>query len=317
MSKLQVMVNKLIDIVISYRRIQKPYLSDVDIKTILAMPLPDLIVKLEESVNSMLYKERQSLMHFFIYAIKQVKPLVDKPEHLSKDEKIIVNKTLLNLLTQNAILLQRSQNSPDLSITYGDTTENIQGFTRLGGYSLCQSGQIIKSTLFASEELPKLTETSDFQAIINHLIVKHQKPLLQEAKIKRLQAEITQLKEQLLEKDQQHANYQSLASTLETERQTSQLLFEENQMLQQRLLTIESNVADLQQRNQDLNQQMTKIALESPPIALQSSLIQSQPHRLMYHSSLSPMLNPFFFASISPPIKTTDINEKEPVKRAG
>lgn len=172
MSRLQELINKLVQIIVSYNETQTN-------KTI---PPESFSNKSPEELHQFLqkmiteatkvYKTRGSLLTYFLFVVDTIKPLVDRKTSLMESEQQSILQTLQSLLNTINLLLKTSHNIY-ISVSYDNSIIKIPGFIRgVISSSLCNTGQII------SRELADALNDSS-KGYMDKLILDHQSPLLE------------------------------------------------------------------------------------------------------------------------------------------
>lgn len=223
MSKLQKMLQKITQVIVSYYETQISHSYSLESYSNKSHE------ELQEFLQSLIdeatkkWPTRRSLLQYFLFVIDTIKPLADKKSPMTQDEEDLVLNTLVLLLTTCRHLLSASQ-SETVNAKYGETITPIPGFVRgfAKGYSFCNTGQLINSVLF---EPLKITKDTDIQEMIKELISRHQAPLLETDKLVKeidlknttislLQEENNRLSSQLSTASNQHETEQQIKTAL-------------------------------------------------------------------------------------------------------
>ena len=122
---------------------------------------------------------RGPLMHYILYGVQQLKPLMDKPVILEPDASTLMQKTLVQLLVDLKRLVDTSQ-SIEINIQYDNKTVPIYGCMRDGFFSrgLSKSGVLIQDLLLSKLSLSVNAQENQMKQFMFDAFNEHQHVLL-------------------------------------------------------------------------------------------------------------------------------------------
>lgn len=279
MSRLKKVIYSLCEILINYHKTQtaKTYSSEELLKP--SYPQDRFIETLEILVeeSTKIYKTRASLLNYFKYLLIELKPLVEKKEALSKDESLLIQGYLFDLIMNLSKLLQTPQTS-SLLLNYSGRSELAAGFIR--GFSwgtLCHSGQLVKKMLIGPLQLPSELAPDKLGDFIQTLIDEHQGRL-----VPLLKTEIEELGKEKL------------------------VLAEENQYLKDKIASYEKEKCDLSVELDALRLEIKTIKLSQ----MKQSVVSSPFPKGVLHRGYPGLFSPFDFN----PIMESSVRKKEVIE---
>ena len=124
---------------------------------LLDKPHADMIAGLNELIEAATTRDatRKPLLMYILHQIDVLQSILSNPPVLEDDNLEIIQKKLIQFVTDIQALLQTSQ-SIELAIKYNGLDVKLYGLMRgaLALYSPCTSGQILTETLFPALRLP-------------------------------------------------------------------------------------------------------------------------------------------------------------------
>lgn len=237
MSRLQDLVNKLVQVIAKYNTTQTQ--KRHDLSTLISKSDTELNSELDKLIAdaTTTYSNKAPLLHYFLYVINITRPLLNSGKLLEPGEEARVEELLSKLLLDCKTLLKTPQSSI-VNVSYGNTIIDMPGL--IGFYRTTNSAQVLTDGLFnpLKLELPETTDT-DIVGLISKLMSKHQLPL----KAVRL----SQLNDQLShEKFELQDALKSIRAELRTEQEKLRAEQEKTADLIQQLSTAKKQIGTLE-----------------------------------------------------------------------
>lgn len=252
MSRLQELIDKIVQIIVSYNETQTNTNTPPELYLNKSSEQMQAFLKPLIKEATIVYKTRESLLDYFLFVAKTIKPLADQKNSLTKPEEQHITEVLRLLLNTIKKLLTTSH-SNTITIQYDNLTIQIPGFVRgaFSGYSLCNSGQVINRELSDILNMP----TNDYTA---KLISDHQLPFLEIERLGKViinekeltQTEVNKLQKIIEEQQKQLATFQNENSSLSDKLANA----ESNIQLQEKQLRQE--IETLQHKNSRLSNEL-------------------------------------------------------------
>ncbi|ASQ45462.1 hypothetical protein [Legionella clemsonensis] len=225
---LQNVVHSLAQVILDYGESQDVKVEPL--QTLLTKPHPNFIETLQTVINESTksYAKRLSLLNYFLFEIKQLKPLIERQTPLDEEEQSLVQQHLQSLIMNVNTLLKTSQSSK-ISIKFDGNEEQIPGLVLpiTQGWYPCKSGNMIDQIFLKPLHLQNF-DVSSVAIFVKKLIMNHQ----QKVTIPFLMKERDLLKETVtsLEKEKQ----QIKEEMLQLKEEKSQLIIENEQLTKEK-----------------------------------------------------------------------------------
>lgn len=227
MSRLQNLVNSLINVIVDYYSSQT--YKKLSLDNLLKLSHTDLEKELKDIIDASIkgkgYDRRRPLLEYFLYEITSLKPLVDNPEPLGEIKAQYVHNNLVKLIEITRKLLGMQKNI-NISVKYNHKTVELMGSKS------CQSGRSLKLWLTDYNIFPK--DDFDSKSFITTIISEHQALLAQPILIR-------MVKESEEEKAILQEQNKDLHAKIERLEQEKALLQEENTVLKEKSSLLEDS----------------------------------------------------------------------------
>lgn len=302
MSRLQNLINSLIEVIVDYYETQTQ--KDYSLEALLKMPNEELMSTLQTLINdaTKVYKTRSNLLNYFFYEISTLKPVVDAPEPLNEIDCMAIHERLFKLITNIKTLLETSQSST-ISVSYDNKSKDIYGFIRgaMGYWTLCNSGQLIQDKFINVLNLPVDNSVKTLNGFIVTMIDEHQTAL----QLPLLTKENKQLKEE---------NTALREVSTQTQEQVSELQ-KKIQDLQEQKNILENQLQSLKNEQEKMSDELERLRIENSSLRNSSKLPRTHLpiHRFHPGLTLFSALNPVFpdpnNLSYSPPSPSSTTTE--------